>query len=142
LQAIFFSVSHIFSLLPTFFDTKTTHVMTHKIDGFPPSHKLHKDPGTSSPENHAFRQRLSPNVRRAVLRVLAELWLFATTKFVSPQKRGPLFETQFAHFQKPGVMNIVKRKNGKGDKIYFTLEWGRGTGEQMSTGVFIYSRRP
>jgi integrase len=37
-------------------------------------------------------------------------------------------------------MNIVKRKNGKGDKIYFTLEWGRGSGERMSTGVFIYTR--
>ncbi len=36
-------------------------------------------------------------------------------------------------------MNIVKRKNGKGDKAYFTIEYGRGHGERMATGIFIYT---
>jgi integrase len=36
-------------------------------------------------------------------------------------------------------MNIVKRKNSKGDKAYFTIEYGRGNGERMATGIFIYT---
>jgi hypothetical protein len=31
-----------FSLSPAFFDTKMTHIMTHKIDGFPPSQKRNR----------------------------------------------------------------------------------------------------
>ena len=44
-KQFFFSVSHFFSLLFAYshlFDTKMTLVMTHKIDGFPPSQKLHR----------------------------------------------------------------------------------------------------
>lgn len=37
-------------------------------------------------------------------------------------------------------MNIVKRKNSKGDRAYFTIEYGRGHGERMATGIFIYTR--
>ena len=37
-------------------------------------------------------------------------------------------------------MNIVKRKNSKGDKTYFSIEYGRNTGERMATGIFIYTR--
>jgi hypothetical protein len=36
-------------------------------------------------------------------------------------------------------MNIVKRKNSKGDKAYFTIEYGRGNGERQATGIFIYT---
>ena len=31
-----------FSLSPAFFDTKMTHIMTHKIDGFPPSQQRNR----------------------------------------------------------------------------------------------------
>ncbi len=37
-------------------------------------------------------------------------------------------------------MNIVKRKNSKGDKSYFSIEYGRNAGERMATGIFIYTR--
>ena len=37
-------------------------------------------------------------------------------------------------------MNIVKRKTRKGDKAYFSIEYGRDTGERMATGIFIYTR--
>ena len=35
-------------------------------------------------------------------------------------------------------MNIIKRKNKKGDKITFYYDYGRGPGQRPSTGVFIY----
>jgi hypothetical protein len=37
-------------------------------------------------------------------------------------------------------MNVVKRKNSKGDKAYFSIEYGRNAGERMATGIFIYIR--
>jgi hypothetical protein len=37
-------------------------------------------------------------------------------------------------------MNIVKRKNSRGDKAYFTIEYGREAGKRMATGIFIYTR--
>jgi integrase len=37
-------------------------------------------------------------------------------------------------------MNIVKRENRKGDKAYFSIEYGRGRGTRMATGIFIYTR--
>jgi len=37
-------------------------------------------------------------------------------------------------------MNIVKRKNGKGDKAYFYIEYGREAGERQATGIFTYTR--
>lgn len=37
-------------------------------------------------------------------------------------------------------MTITKRKNAKGDKIYFTIELGRGEGQRVATGVFVYAR--
>ncbi|HEX9509465.1 MAG TPA: phage integrase SAM-like domain-containing protein [Puia sp.] len=36
-------------------------------------------------------------------------------------------------------MNIVKRKNSKGDKAYFFAEYGRKAGERLATGIFIYT---
>lgn len=36
-------------------------------------------------------------------------------------------------------MNIVKRENRKGDKAYFTIEYGRENGERQATGIFIYT---
>ena len=36
-------------------------------------------------------------------------------------------------------MNIAKRKNSKGDKAYFTIEYGRGNGQRVATGIFIYT---
>ena len=37
-------------------------------------------------------------------------------------------------------MNIVKRKTRNGDKAYFSIEYGRNSGERMATGIFIYTR--
>jgi hypothetical protein len=37
-------------------------------------------------------------------------------------------------------MNIVKRKNSKGDKAYFSIEYSRKSGERMATGIFVYTR--
>ena len=36
-------------------------------------------------------------------------------------------------------MNIIKRKNQKGNKIIFYYDYGRGPGQRPSTGVFIYT---
>jgi integrase len=36
-------------------------------------------------------------------------------------------------------MNIVKRKTRNGDKAYFSIEYGRNSGERMATGIFIYT---
>lgn len=36
-------------------------------------------------------------------------------------------------------MNIARRKNSKGDKEYFTIELGRGKGQRITTGVFVYT---
>jgi len=36
-------------------------------------------------------------------------------------------------------MNIVKRENRKGDKAYFSIEYGRGRGTRMATGIFVYT---
>jgi integrase/recombinase XerD len=36
-------------------------------------------------------------------------------------------------------MNIVKRENRKGDKAYFSIEYGRGKGARAVTGIFIYT---
>ena len=35
-------------------------------------------------------------------------------------------------------MNILKRANRTGDKIVFYYDFGRGTGQRPSTGIFIY----
>jgi integrase len=37
-------------------------------------------------------------------------------------------------------MNILKRKNRTGDKIMFYYDFGRGTGQRPSTGIFIYAK--
>lgn len=37
-------------------------------------------------------------------------------------------------------MNIIKRKNKKGDKIVFYYDLGRKAGQRPSTGIFIYSK--
>lgn len=37
-------------------------------------------------------------------------------------------------------MNFVKRKNRKGDKIFFAYDIGREAGQRPSTGLFIYAR--
>jgi integrase len=37
-------------------------------------------------------------------------------------------------------MNILKRKNKKGDKIIFYYDFGRGAGQRPSTGIFIYTK--
>jgi integrase len=37
-------------------------------------------------------------------------------------------------------MNVEKRKNSKGDKVYFYIATGRKTGERVATGIFIYVR--
>lgn len=37
-------------------------------------------------------------------------------------------------------MNILKRKNRKGDKITFYYDYGREPGQRPSTGIFIYTR--
>ena len=37
-------------------------------------------------------------------------------------------------------MNIIHRKNKKGNKITFYYDLGRGTGQRPTTGVFIYAR--
>jgi hypothetical protein len=37
-------------------------------------------------------------------------------------------------------MNIAKRPNKKGDKMLFSLEWGRGAGKRMATGIFVYTK--
>lgn len=37
-------------------------------------------------------------------------------------------------------MNIEKRKNSKGDKIYFYIATGRKAGDRIATGIFVYSR--
>lgn len=37
-------------------------------------------------------------------------------------------------------MNILKRKNKKGDKVIFYYDFGRAAGQRPSTGIFIYTR--
>jgi integrase len=37
-------------------------------------------------------------------------------------------------------MNILKRRNKKGDKIIFYYDFGRGPGQRPSTGIFIYTK--
>jgi integrase len=37
-------------------------------------------------------------------------------------------------------MNFLKRKNRSGDKITFYYDFGRGTGQRPSTGIFIYAK--
>jgi hypothetical protein len=37
-------------------------------------------------------------------------------------------------------MNILERKNPKGDKIMFYFDFGRGAGQRPSTGIFIYTK--
>ena len=37
-------------------------------------------------------------------------------------------------------MNFIKRPNKKGDKITFYYDFGRGTGQRPSTGIFIYTK--
>lgn len=37
-------------------------------------------------------------------------------------------------------MNLIQRKNKKGDKITFYYDFGRGAGQRPSTGVFIYAK--
>ncbi|TXJ28223.1 MAG: hypothetical protein E6Q24_05435 [Chitinophagaceae bacterium] len=37
-------------------------------------------------------------------------------------------------------MNILKRKNSKGDKIVFYYDYGRGKGQRPSTGIYIYTK--
>jgi integrase len=37
-------------------------------------------------------------------------------------------------------MNFVKRTNAKGDKISFYYDLGRGKGQRLKTGVFIYAK--
>jgi hypothetical protein len=36
-------------------------------------------------------------------------------------------------------MNILGRPNKKGDKIYFLYDFGRGPGQRLSTGIFVYT---
>ncbi|WP_447642622.1 MULTISPECIES: phage integrase SAM-like domain-containing protein [Chitinophagaceae] len=37
-------------------------------------------------------------------------------------------------------MNIMKRRNSKGDKILFYYDFGRAKGQRPSTGIFVYTR--
>jgi integrase len=37
-------------------------------------------------------------------------------------------------------MNLIQRKNNKGNKITFYYDYGRGPGQRPSTGVFIYTK--
>jgi hypothetical protein len=37
-------------------------------------------------------------------------------------------------------MNILERKNVKGDKIFFYYDLGRGPGQRPSTDIFIYTK--
>jgi integrase len=37
-------------------------------------------------------------------------------------------------------MNISKRPNTKGDKTFLSLEWGRGAGKRLATGIFLFTR--
>jgi integrase len=37
-------------------------------------------------------------------------------------------------------MNIERRKNSKGDKVFFYIANGRKAGERIATGIFIYTR--
>ncbi len=55
-------------------------------------------------------------------------------------KSGMPLDDLFFHLTKCSVMTIVKRTNSKGDKAYFSIEYGRGAGERMATGIFIYTR--
>jgi hypothetical protein len=38
------------------------------------------------------------------------------------------------------MMNLLKRKNKKGDKITFYYDFGRGPGHRPSTNIFIYAK--
>lgn len=37
-------------------------------------------------------------------------------------------------------MNFLKRLNKKGDKITFYYDFGRGTGQRPTTGIFVYAK--
>ncbi|WP_343746420.1 ATP-binding protein [Chitinophaga sp.] len=37
-------------------------------------------------------------------------------------------------------MNLLKRKNAKGDKTYYYYDFGRGKGQRPATGIFVYTR--
>ncbi|RBL91985.1 hypothetical protein [Chitinophaga flava] len=36
-------------------------------------------------------------------------------------------------------MNLLKRKNTKGDKTYYYYDFGRGKGQRPATGIFVYT---
>lgn len=37
-------------------------------------------------------------------------------------------------------ISITPRENRKKTKIYYTLEWGKGTGERQATGIYTYTK--
>jgi hypothetical protein len=37
-------------------------------------------------------------------------------------------------------MNIIKRRNRKGDKIIFYYDFSRGPGQRPSPGIYIYTK--
>jgi hypothetical protein len=37
-------------------------------------------------------------------------------------------------------MNIMQRPNAKGDKTFLSLEWGRGAGKRLATGIFLFTK--
>ncbi|SKA46729.1 Site-specific recombinase XerD [Chitinophaga eiseniae] len=37
-------------------------------------------------------------------------------------------------------MNLLKRKNAKGDKTYYYYDFGRGKGQRPATGIFVYTK--
>lgn len=52
---------------------------------------------------------------------------------------GIAIATTIINHQNYYLMNIIKRKNSKGNKITFYYDFGRGAGQRPSTGVFIYT---
>jgi|SRR5690242_4888518 len=37
-------------------------------------------------------------------------------------------------------IRLTKRPTRKGEKIYYTFEWGKGAGDRRASGIFIYSK--
>jgi len=37
-------------------------------------------------------------------------------------------------------MNIIKRNSKDNLKTFYTIEWGRGQGERIATGIYTYIR--
>jgi hypothetical protein len=64
----------------------------------------------------------------------------ATASASNTELQGTFLEHLFVHRKIIYSMNISKRQNSKGDKITFYYDYGRGSGQRPSTGVFIYKK--